>query len=112
MALEAKIYKKLTFTGSGVESLVGDFSSSKLYEVIGKKYPPFYAFWRSDPTFDDSKIKEYKRKLKDYYESLGYFKVKIEDKIEDDAIIIKIEKMSPLKFLLSKFIRIQIIQNS
>ncbi len=95
--LEAKIYKKLLFTGSGVDTLVGEFSSSTLYEVIGKKYPPFYAFWRSDPTFDDTKVEEYKKKLKDYYESLGYFKAKIEDEVKDDEIIIKIEKNEPVK---------------
>ncbi len=97
LTLEAKIYKKLTFSGSGVDTVVGELSSGNLYKVIGKEYPPFYAFWRKDPTFDDTQILEYERKLKDYYESLGYFKVKITDEIKDDEIVINIEKNEPIK---------------
>ncbi len=95
--LDAKVYKNLEFTGSGVDSVIGEFSSDKLYSVIGKPFPPFYAFWRSDPTFESDDLQSYESKLKDYYESLGYFKATITSKIKDQKIIIKIDKNEPIK---------------
>ena len=93
---EARVYKKLEFTGSGVE-MMGELSSDKLYAVIGKPYPPFYAFWRKDPTFDDRDVPSYIKRLKAYYESLGYFKAAFEDEIKKDRIVIKITKNEPIR---------------
>ncbi len=100
--LHAKVYQTLEFKGSGVDTLMGELSSSKLYSVIGKPFPPFYAFWRSNPTFESDDLDEYKSKLKDYYESLGYFKAKIYPKIKDDKIVIEIEKNKPIKIAILK----------
>jgi len=94
---EAKIYNTLEFTGDGVDTLVGELSTDKLYSVIGKPYPPFYAFWRKDPTFDDREIPDYIKRLKKYYESLGYFKASFHERIKPDKIIIQIEKNEPIK---------------
>ncbi len=94
---EAKIYNKLEFKGSGVDTLVGEMSSDKLFSVIGKPYPPFYAFWRKNPTFSDTEISSYIKRLKAYYESLGYYRVKITDTVTKDKIVIQIEKNEPIK---------------
>ncbi len=93
---EAKIFKTLSFTGSGVSTL-GELGSDKLYSVIGKPYPPFYAFWRKDPVFDDGEISSYIKRLRAYYESLGYYRAEITPKIEKDKIVIRIEKKEPIK---------------
>ncbi len=95
--LEAKEFKTLEFQGEGIDFLVGTFSSGKLYETIGKKYPPFYTPWRSDPTFDDSEIKKYKELLKKYFQSFGYYKVSIAHEIKDNKIILHIKKNKPIR---------------
>ncbi len=96
-AAEARIYQKLVFTGSGVDTLVGELSSDKLYSVIGKPYPPFYAFWRKNPVFDDNEIPRYIKTLKKYYESLGYFRVEITPVVKQDRIVLKIKKKEPIR---------------
>ncbi len=95
--LEAKTYDKLTFRGDGIDFLVGDFSTSTLYKVIGKPYPPFYTPWRDDPTFDESEIKEYHTRLTDYFQSLGYYKADINITAKEDYIDVNIHKNAPIK---------------
>ncbi len=97
LSLKAKEFKTVEFTGEGIDFLVGTFSSGKLYEAIGKKYPPFYTPWRSDPLFYDNEIKEYKKLLKAYFQSFGYYKVSINDEIKSDKIILNIKKNSPIR---------------
>lgn len=94
---DAKVYEKLLFTGSGVDTLTGELSSDKLYSVIGKPYPPFYAFWRKDPVFDDTEIPGYIKRLKKYYASLGYYRASFTSKTTSDKIIIHIEKNAPIR---------------
>ncbi len=93
---EAKVFQKLEFQGNGVSTL-GELSPDKLYSVIGKPFPPFYAFWRKDPTFDDREIPAYLKRLKRYYESLGYYRAVITPKVEKEKIVIHIEKRAPIK---------------
>ncbi len=97
ISLEAKIYQKLEFQGAGIDFLVGDFASSTLYKVIGKEYPPFYTPWRSDPTFDSKEIEEYKDRLQDYLESLGYYKATIATKELNDKIVVDINRGERIK---------------
>ncbi len=97
ISLEAKEFKTVEFTGEGIDFLVGTFSSGKLYEAIGKKYPPFYTPWRADPIFNDKEIDEYKKLLKAYFQSFGYYKVSIDHEIKPDKIILKIKKNKPIK---------------
>jgi len=92
----AKVFETLEFRGSGVSTL-GELASDKLYSVIGKPYPPFYAFWRKDPLFDDTEIETYIKHLKLYYDSLGYYRAVITYKIEKDKIIIDIDKKEPIR---------------
>ncbi len=97
LSLEAKEFKTVEFRGEGIDFLVGTFSSGKLYEAIGKKYPPFYTPWRADPTFNDDEIDKYKKLLKAYFQSFGYYKVSIDDEIKSDKIILNIEKNEPIR---------------
>lgn len=93
--LHAKRYQTLAFRGNGV-SMIGELSSDTLYEVIGKPYPPFYAFWRKEPTFESDEIPTYIERLKRYYESLGYFRAKIGAAEKADRIVIDIDKGKPI----------------
>ena len=95
--MSAKEYKTLEFRGKGIDFVVGNFATSTLYKVIGKEYPPFYTPWRADPTFNDSEIEDYKARLKDYFESLGYYKAKIDISTKKDKIIVNIDKGEPIK---------------
>lgn len=97
VSLSAKEYKSLKFEGKGIDFLVGDFASSTLYKVIGKEYPPFYTPWRDDPIFSDSEIEDYKERLKDYFDSHGYYKAKITITPKDDSLIVHIDKGEPIK---------------
>jgi len=96
-SLFAKSYKTLEFKGKGIDFLAGDFATSTLYKVIGKVYPPFYTPWRSDPTFDSDEIEDYKQRLKDYLESLGYYKAKIDIKEKKDKIVVDINRGERIK---------------
>ncbi len=95
--LEAKSYDKLTFRGEGIDFLIGDFSTSTLYKVIGKPYPPFYTPWRADPTFEESEIGEYHTLLNEYFQSFGYYKADINITAKEDYIDVNIEKNDPIK---------------
>ena len=54
--LEAAEVKSIEFKGND-SNLLSDFSSSKLLQVIGAKYPPAFAFWKKDPTFKHTFLK-------------------------------------------------------
>jgi translocation and assembly module TamA len=93
----AKSYDKLEFSGEGIDFLVGDFATSNLYKVIGKEYPPFYTPWREDHTFSDDEIDDYKARLKDYCESLGYFRSDINITAGEDSIKVILDIKDQIK---------------
>ena len=97
VTLGAKTYQTLDFVGDGVDSVMGDFSTSTLYSVIGKPYPPFYTPWRSDPTFESRQIPKYEKLLTEYYQSLGYYRAEIMTQEKKDSLVIKIQKNAPIK---------------
>ncbi len=97
LSLYAKTYDKLTFRGEGIDFLVGDFSTSTLYKVIGKEYPPFYTPWRDDPTFKESEMEDYQTRLNEYCQSLGYYKADINITAKEDYIDVNIQKNAPIK---------------
>ena len=97
VTLYGKIYPHIHFTGSGVDRFLGDFDESTLLKVIGKPYPPFYAFWRKDPVFDDREVPEYIERLKRYYRSLGYYRATFTPRFKNDTIEIEIDKKDPIK---------------
>jgi translocation and assembly module TamA len=96
VSLFAKEFKTLEFRGD-IDSVSGDFTTSTLYGVIGKPYPPFYTPWRDDPIFSDKELKKYKKLISEYYKSKGYYKVKVSSQMLDDKIVITIKKNSPIK---------------
>ncbi len=96
-SLYGRTYTHIAFTGSGVDSMVGDFTESTLLKVIGKPYPPFYAFWRKDPIFEESEVPEYIERLRRYYRSLGYYRAVFTPRFKEDTIEIRIDKQDPVK---------------
>ena len=96
VTLFAKSYEKLEFHGKGIDFLVGDFSTSTLYKVIGKEYPPFYTPWRKDPIFKSSEMKTYQTLLNEYFQSLGYYKADINVTQKEDYIDVNIQKNAPI----------------
>lgn len=95
--LDAKKFDKLEFKGDGIDFFMGSFSSSSLYKVIGKPYPPFYTPWRKDPIFYDSDVKNYEEVIQEYFHSHGFYKAKISSTIKEDKIVINIVKNDPIK---------------
>ncbi len=95
--LFSKEFEKLEFRGEGIDFLMGTFSSSNLYKVIGKPYPPFYTPWRDDPTFDDTKLDKYKELITDYFNSHGYYNVELNSTVKKDKIVIDIHKNEPIR---------------
>ncbi len=97
VSLHAKEFKTLDFKGKGIDFLMGTFSSSNLYKVIGKPYPPFYTPWRDDPLFYDNEIDDYKKQIIDYFHSYGFYNVVVDEKIKKDKIVISIKKNQAIK---------------
>jgi translocation and assembly module TamA len=90
-------YKTMEFKGEGIDFLVGTFSSSNLYKVIGKPYPPFYTPWRDDPTFESTELQQYEEAITDYFHSYGYYKAKVKASIKKGEIIVIIDKKDQIK---------------
>lgn len=74
-----------------------EFSRSTLLKVCNIEYPPFYKFWKDDPTFDGSKIKTYVKNIKSYASSVGYYKSEVTSYTKDKTIFITIKKNIPIK---------------
>ncbi len=92
-----KTYTHIRFSGSGTDMLVGELSKDALLKVIGKPYPPFYAFWRKDPVFKESELEGYLERLRRYYRSLGYYKATFTPRLHPDTIEIEIQKGPVIK---------------
>ncbi len=95
--MNAKEYDTLEFKGRGIDFLVGTFSNSNLYKVIGKPYPPFYTPWRADPLFYTKEMQEYKENVTEYFHSYGYYKAKVTVSDHKNKIVIKIDKKAQIK---------------
>ena len=96
VALHSKEFEKLEFQGKGIDFLMGTFSTSSLYKVIGKPYPPFYTPWRDDPTFNDLDIPKYEEVIRDYFYSYGFYHVALNSTVSEDKIVIDIQKNDPI----------------
>ena len=95
--LQAKEFESLKFKGEGIDFFMGTFSSSNLYKVIGKPYPPFYTPWRDDPVFEEYDVDDYEKVILDYFHSHGFYKAEINSTIGKDEIVININKNEPIK---------------
>ncbi len=93
--LFAKVYENIEF--KGVKGFGGELSRDTLLKVIGKEYPPFYAFWRDDPVFRDSEIDDYLKRLKKYFASIGYYKADFKVERKKNTLIIVINKNEPIR---------------
>ena len=94
-SLFAKIYQNIEFKGA--QGFGGELSRTTLLKVIGKEYPPFYAFWRDDPVFRDKEIKNYLKRLKRYFASIGYYRANFKVIKNKNTLIIKIIKNTPIR---------------
>ncbi len=94
--LHSKEFEKLEFQGKGIDFLMGTFSTSSLYKVIGKPYPPFYTPWRDDPVFNDLDVPNYEEVIRDYFYSYGFYHVELNSTVSEDKIIIDIQKNDPI----------------
>jgi translocation and assembly module TamA len=75
--LYAKEYKNLEFKFKDSDLIFDELQKSELLKVLQIKYPPFYKFWKSDPTFDSKKFDGYREKLVEHYNSSGFYSVDI-----------------------------------
>ncbi len=103
ISLFAKGISVIKFEGKNLPELSGKFSETELLKVLGIEYPPFFVFWRSDPTLDPSKITTYKEDLKKYFDSFGYYKTSIDANLKDDTITFNIDKGPQIKVKTYKF---------
>jgi len=94
--LNANIFTKIKFTGD-VDSLTGEFDRSTLLKICHVEYPAIYKFWKSNPTFEQSQIKDFVAYLEDYSKSMGYYHVKVSAKTDDETILLHIQKNEPIK---------------
>ncbi len=76
----------LYFSGNKV------LSERELYGAIGINKPYFFQFWRDEPTLKSSNVDFYKKVLKDFYRSEGFYHTKIKAVISDDKISYKIDE--------------------
>ncbi len=97
VALQSKEFEKLEFQGKGIDFLMGTFSSSSLYKVIGKPYPPFYTPWRDDPTFEENDIPKYEELITDYFYSHGFYNVELNASVGEKKLTIDIQKNEQIK---------------
>jgi len=97
VSLQAKEFETLKFKGEGIDFFIGTFSSSNLYKVIGKPYPPFYTPWRKDPIFEDYDVGDYEEVIVEYFHSHGFYNAEVNSTIGEDEIVINIDKNEPIK---------------
>jgi translocation and assembly module TamA len=94
--LEAKEFNEIEFRGD-IDLITGEFNRETLLKVCHIEYPPFYKFWKSEPTFTKRDIKKFIDRLEKYAKSLGYYRAIIKAKTKKRKIIIYILKGEPIK---------------
>lgn len=94
--LYPQILTKIEFTGD-VDFVTGEFDRSTLLKVCHIDYPAIYKFWKSNPTFEETQVKDFEDSLEEYSKSMGYYHVKISSKIDEGSIYLNIEKNDAIK---------------
>ncbi len=94
--LNAKTFNNIEFRGD-VDLITGEFDRTTLLKASHIEYPPIYKFWKKDPTFKSSDIKNYVSSITDYSKSMGYYRVKVTSSTDEDTIYIYIKKNRPIK---------------
>ncbi|HFU76283.1 MAG TPA: hypothetical protein ENK66_08565, partial [Arcobacter sp.] len=90
----AQTLTKIEFTGD-VDLITGEFDRATLLKVCHIEYPSIYKIWKEDPTFERSQVQGFVENLKQYTQSMGYYKAKVSSKIEDETIYLNIQKNAP-----------------
>jgi len=94
--LHAQTFNEIEFKGD-IDLITGEFDRETLLKVCHIEYPPFYKFWKAQPTFSKRDIPKFVDRLENYAKSLGYYKAIIKAKTKGDKIIIYIVKNEPIK---------------
>jgi len=95
----SKTFTNVKFTGD-VDLVTGEFDRATLLKVCHIDYPAFYKIWKSNPTFEKNQIDGFKESLESYAQSMGYYKVEISSKVDDDNIYLDIQKNEAIKVTL------------
>jgi len=94
--LRAQEFNEIEFRGD-IDLITGEFDRETLLQVCHIEYPPFYKFWKSEPTFTKRDIPKFVERLEKYAKSLGYYKAIIKATTKKNKIIIYIRKNEPIK---------------
>ena len=94
--LNANTFTNVKFTGD-VDLVTGEFDRATLLKVCHIDYPAFYKVWKSNPTFESNQIDGFAESLDKYAQSMGYYKVEIASKTDDDTIYLDIKKNEAIK---------------
>ena len=97
--LTADTFKNVKFTGD-VDLVSGEFDRATLLKVCHIDYPAFYKIWKSNPTFESNQIEGFEENLEKYAQSMGYYKVEIASKTDDDTIYLDIKKNKAINVTL------------
>ncbi|AXK49407.1 hypothetical protein CRU87_04900 [Aliarcobacter trophiarum LMG 25534] len=88
--------KKIEYIGD-IDLVLGDFSKSNLDTICGFSYDEFYKIWKKNPTFIKKDIENCSEQLKEYLDSLGFYKATVNYEIKDNNAKIEIIKNEPIK---------------
>lgn len=94
--VEGKSFNNIQFTGD-IDNLTGEFDRATLLKICHIEYPAIYKFWKSNPTFEETQIKEFVKNLTDYAHSMGYYHAKVNATSDIDTIYLHIKKNRPIK---------------
>ena len=94
--LQGKTFDNVKFIGD-IDLLTGEFDRATLLKICHIEYPAIYKIWKSDPTFETEEIKGFEDSLVDYSKSMGYYKVEVSSRTEDDTIYLEIKKNEAIK---------------
>ena len=94
--LSGKTFTEIKFKGD-VDLLSGEFDRSTLLKICHIDYPAIYKVWKSDPTFESEQIEDFVKNVKNYTESMGYYKSEVEATTDENTIYINITKNEPIK---------------
>jgi translocation and assembly module TamA len=92
----AQTFTNVKFTGD-VDLVTGEFDRATLLKVCHIDYPAFYKIWKSNPIFEKSEIDGFAENLEKYAKSMGYYKVEISSKADEDTIYLSIKKNEAIK---------------
>lgn len=94
--LQGKTFNNVKFTGD-IDLLTGEFDRATLLKICHIEYPAIYKIWKSDPTFETSEIKGFEDSLSDYSKSMGYYKVEVSSRTDENTIYLDIKKNEAIK---------------